>query len=104
MAAYFSDELISERYETTKNHIVTQWLNMGAREGGYYLQCPCRQDCYCVDWNQIPRISLNFCLYPGELDMFIVFRPLEQHGVKFNWHCVECSNEMSCGYPPHGTE
>ena len=104
MAAYFSEQLLTQRYEATRSNIVTQWYHMGAREGDYYLQCPCNQDCYHVDWHEAPRLSLEFCLYPGELDQFIVYRPMEQYGVKFNWHCLECSNEISCGYPPHGTE
>ena len=103
MASYFSEDLLNSRYQSTKVHIVSQWLNMGAQRGEYYLQCPCYQDCYCTDWEEMPRIPLNFCMYPGEMDMFVVHQSFEQYGLIVRWHCIECERELSCGFPPLGT-
>ena len=104
MASYFSEDLLQQRYEEMRIYIIGQWISMGAIRGEYYLQCPCFHDCYCSDWDDMPRIPMNKCLYPGELDQFFVRQPFERYGVKVRWHCKECNREMSCGFPPLGTE
>ena len=104
MAAYFSEEYIQQRYEDMQKHIIGQWRSMGSIRGKYYLQCSCLRDCFCTDWEEMPRISLYKCLYPGELDNFFVKQPFAQYGLRVQWHCEECWSEMSCGFPPIGTE
>ena len=49
----------------------------------YSLQCPCRPDCECMTYNEVPRIILSECLYGGELDYFFVEQPfLQTHGFR----------------------
>ena len=105
MAAYFTSELLDQRYTETANHILIEWMAMGSITGEYYLQYPCRIDCYCSEWDDVPRISLFRCLYPGELDQFFILQPFtDTYDFDVRWHCIECNSEMSCGFPPLGTQ
>ena len=104
MASYISTGCLNKRYEDMKRHIMTQWRNMGSVMGKYYIQCPCFLDCFCTDWEEMPRILLYRCLYVRELDQFYVEQPFARYGLHVQWHCEECVSEMACGYPPVGVE
>ena len=50
--------------------------------------------------DDVPRIYVPFCLYPGELDYFSAIQPFyQQYGFRLTWHCNECKQELACGFP-----
>ena len=50
--------------------------------------------------DEVPRLRISACYFPGELDYFYVHQPFfEQYGFKVRWHCDECPAEMDCGMP-----
>ena len=66
----------------------------------YALMCPCDIDCRCMPFDEVPRVRLSFCLYPGEMDFFFTEDPfMSQHNFRVRWHCDECEAELACGTP-----
>ena len=73
----------------------------------YVVVCPCNLP-PCPDMPEVrfPRLRVNRCFYPGELDYMMVNRPfLQDHGFEVTWLCLRssCGYEFSCGAPSdHG--
>ena len=57
---------IQARREAAMKDILEEW--QGNEEVA--ILCPCRIDCMCMPLNEVERVVLTFCLYPGELDFF----------------------------------
>ena len=67
---------IAARREAATLDILRVWKTMQGANW-YSLQCPCKLDCGCMPEDEVPRIVLNFCMYPGEFDYFFVIQPFE---------------------------
>ena len=66
----------------------------------YVLLCPCNIDCGHMPPQEVPRITLSRCHYPGELDYFFTQQPFfSAYKFKVRWHCDECHAELDCGTP-----
>jgi len=66
----------------------------------YALQCPCTIDCGCMSPEEVPRIILSRCHYPGKLDYFFTQQPFfNTYNFKVRWHCDECHGELACRMP-----
>ena len=92
---------IEARRNAASLDIIEEWQAMQGQEW-YGLQCPCRIDCGCMPEDEVPRIILANCMYPGELDYFFVTQPFQAtYGFKVRWHCDECHSELACGEPNH---
>ena len=49
---------------------------------------------------EVPRLRISTCHFPGELDYFFVAQPFsQQYGFRVRWHCNVCWAELSCGAP-----
>ena len=100
--AHLANEVIEQRREMISQFIVTMWgVKQEENDANLYaIHCPCKIDCCHMSIDDVPRIYLPFCLYPGELDYFIVTQPFHQeYGFKLIWHCEQCEQELSCGFP-----
>ena len=87
---------IQARRNIAFNEILQEW--QGNSEVA--ILCPCRIDCMCMSLNDVERVVLTRCLYPGEMDYFFVNQPFEAtHGFRVRWHCDVCEAEMACGFP-----
>ena len=95
-ACVLSHEQIVQRRQGAINDIILAWQPMQGAPS-YILQCPCGINCDCN--NQSPRITLQACLYVGELDYFEVHHPFVELGFYVSWYCNTCHNEMACGMP-----
>ena len=66
----------------------------------YGLMCPCNIDCQHMPLDEVPRIRVAACYFPGELDYFFVKQPfVDTLGFKIRWHCDECHERIACGDP-----
>ena len=72
--AHLSQAEILARREHATQDIIQEWQSMQGAEW-YVLQCPCRPNCDCMPYNEVPCIILSQCLYVGELDFFFVEQP-----------------------------
>ena len=100
--AHLANEVIEQRREMISQFIVTMWgVKQQENDADVYaIHCPCKIDCCHMSIDDVPRIYIPFCLYPGELDYFFVTQPFHQeYGFKLIWHCEECEQELSCGFP-----
>ena len=100
--AHLSNEVIDHRREIIYQFIVAMWeVTQEENDADLYaLHCPCYIDCFHMSIDDVPRIYVPFCLYPGELDFFIATQPFHQeYGFKLTWHCNECEQELACGFP-----
>ena len=100
--AHLGAEVIEQRREMISQFIVTMWgVKQQENDADVYaIHCPCKIDCCHMSIDDVPRIYIPFCLYPGELDYFIVTQPFHQeYGFKLIWHCEECEQELACGFP-----
>ena len=100
--AHLGAEVIEQRREMISQFIVTMWgVKQQENDADVYaIHCPCKIDCCHMSIDDVPRIYIPFCLYPGELDYFIVTQPFHQeYGFKLIWHCEECKQELACGFP-----
>ena len=100
--AHLGAEVIEQRREMISQFIVTMWgVKQEENDANLYaIHCPCKIDCCHMSIDDVPRIYIPFCLYPGELDYFIVTQPFHQeYGFKLIWHCEECEQELACGFP-----
>ena len=92
---------IEARRNASSQDIIAMWQTIMGQEW-YALQCPCKIDCGCMPENEVPRIILSNCVYPGELDYFFVVQPFRvTYGFKLRWHCDSCHSELGCGEPNH---
>ena len=88
---------IEARRNASSQDIIETWQTIKGQEW-YALQCQCRIDCGCMPENEVPRIILSNCVYPGELDYFFVVQPFwVTYGFKLRWHCDSCHSELACG-------
>ena len=95
-------QVVQERREIITNAILAyNAINPGHEF--YALVCPCDINCGHMPEDEIPRIMLAQCYYPGEYDYFFVEQPFfATHKFKVRWHCDECHAELACGTPfPH---
>ena len=86
---------IQARREAAMKDILEEWQG----NESVAILCPCRIDCMCMPVNEVERVVLTFCLYPGELDFFYTQPFYATHGFRVRWHCDECEDEMACGFP-----
>ena len=91
--------VLQERRETMSNAILA-YTALYPGLAWCALLCPCNLNCGHMPQEEIPRIMLPECYYPGEYDFFFVQQPFfEAHKFKVRWHCDECHNELACGSP-----
>ena len=71
--AHLADEVIEQRREMISQFIVTMWgVKQEENDANLYaIHCPCKIDCCHMSIDDVPRIYIPFCLYPGELDYFL---------------------------------
>ena len=74
-----SHEQIVQCRQEAMAHILLAWEPMQGASS-YTIQCSCGIDCDCIAQNDSPRITLQKCLYVGELDFFIVDQPFRELG------------------------
>ena len=97
--AHLAQAVIEDRRAKARAEILARIEDHPVR-AWYALMCPCNIDCKCMPLDEIPRVRLSFCLYPGEMDYFFTERPfLAQHNFQIRWHCDECHGELACGTP-----
>ena len=96
--AVLSHEQIVQRRQEAMVDILLAWQPMQGASS-YTIQCPCGIDCDCSDTFDSPRITLQKCLYVGELVFFIVEQPFLELGFHVSWYCNTCGDEMACGMP-----
>ena len=100
MAHLPAAEVLARRNAASQD-ILAEWQLLKGQDW-YAIQCPCRIDCGCMPEDEVPRLVISNCLYPGEMDYYFVVQPFyATYGFKVRWHCDECHNEMSCGEPNH---
>ena len=75
--SHLSWSQIWERQTRARDHIVQQWEQVQGFEW-YWLKCNCVSGCNCVGEEEVPRLTLQECLYPGELDLMVVEQPFVQ--------------------------
>ena len=95
-------QVVQQRREIIANAILAfNAINPG--HDYYAVVCPCNINCGHMPEDEIPRIMLAQCYYPGEYDYFFVEQPFfPTHKFKVRWHCDECHAELACGTPfPH---
>ena len=92
-------QVVQERRECMTNAILA-YNALHPGHAFYALVCPCDLNCGHMPEEEIPRIMLAQCYYPGEYDYFFVQQPfVETHKFKVRWHCDECHAELACGTP-----
>ena len=97
--AHLPEEVLQERRQTISNEVLAYTALYPGHEW-YALVCQCNIDCGCMPPEEIPRIMLSECYYPGEYDYFVVKQPFfATHYFKVRWHCDECLKEQACGTP-----
>ena len=97
--AHFAPAVIEERRAKAHAEILARIEDLPVR-AWYALMCPCNIDCHCMPYDEVPRVRLSFCLYPGEMDYFFTERPfMAQHNFQIRWHCEDCPGELACGTP-----
>ena len=76
-AAILPAEQIAQRRDGLSQEIIELWQEQqGANL--YALICPNGNDCGCIPENEVPRIRISGCYFPGELDYFTVIQPFHQ--------------------------
>ena len=97
--AHLPNAEIEARRNAASQEIIQEWQANQGKEW-YAIQCPCRIDCGCMPEDEIPRIILSNCMFPGEYDYYFVTQPFKAtYGFKVRWHCDECFEELCCGDP-----
>ena len=98
-AQILADDQIIERRNVFSEEILTLWQELQGKQM-YAIMCPNGVDCGCMAAEDIPRLRVTTCHFPGELDFFTVVQPFqEQHGFRVTWHCLVCQEELCCGFP-----
>ena len=94
--------LSSEEMATRRAAVITHIRDFHRTHqlsSAYYLVYGCTQECGC-DVPNIGRVTLPFCLYPGEMDWFEDYQPLAAtDNIDVFWHCLHCNREKVCGAP-----
>ena len=97
--AHLPNAEIEARRNAASQEIIQEWQANQGKEW-YAIQCPCRIDCGCMPEDEIPRIILSNCMFPGEYDYYFVTQPFKAtYGFKVRWHCDECLEELCRGEP-----
>ena len=97
--AHLPPILIAQRRTQLYQELLALWQPLHGQEW-YALMCPCNIDCRCMPEEEVPRMKVDLCYYPGELDYFFVRQPFQQlYNFRVRWHCDECHSEMACGDP-----
>ena len=93
--------ILNEAIQQRRNGLSSEIINLWEEQQGanlYALICPSGSDCGCLSENEVPRIRISRCYFPGELDFFTVTQPFQQdYGFQVTWHCHVCLSEFSCG-------
>ena len=100
--AHLSDQELNVRGNQLSQEMLTLWETQQGQDW-YVMQCPCLIDCGHMPPDEIPRLRISFCPYPGEMDFFFMKQPfLQEFGFRVRWHCDEegCLAEQSCGTMP----
>ena len=98
--AQLSANAIQARRQLASAEIIAKWNQRRGFEE-YTIQCPCQPDCNHMPKDEIPRLILSFCLYPGELDYFYQQPFQSTHNFMVRWHCDVrgCHGKLACGAP-----
>ena len=97
--AHLNQAQIQARRLRVRDEVLAAVTDLPARPW-YALQCKCGIDCLHMPFDEIPRIRLSFCLYPGEFDYYFTQNPfVPEYAFRLRWHCDTCTNEMGCGTP-----
>ena len=100
--AHLPPQVVQQRRDIIANAILAfNAINPGYE--WYAMICPCDLNCGHMPADEIPRIMLPQCYYPGEYDYYFVKQPFfKSHKFKVRWHCDECHAELCCATPfPH---
>ena len=98
--SHFSSAMIKLRNTEAQEAILSSWSDRQGKEK-YFIHCPCTRTCPCITEEQ--KVTLENCLFVGELDKLFVEQPfVRSHGFLVAWHCDVCKNELSCGMPVQG--
>ena len=98
-AAIIPDHQIMQQRNVFSQEILGLWQEQEGKEM-YAIMCPYGIDCECMSEEEIPRLRVSSCHFPGELDYFVVVQPFqEQYGFRVTWYCLVCRGELSCGVP-----
>ena len=97
--AMLTPQVITQRRLLLSHKILALWQPLQGQDW-YTMMCPCDIDYGHMPVQEVPRLRLPTCHFPGEMDYFFVRQPfLQQYGFRVRWHCDECHREMSCGAP-----
>ena len=97
--AHLNTAQIQARRQRVREEVLAAIEDLPARPW-YALQCKCGIDCLCMPYDDVPRIRLSFCLYPGEFDYYFTENPFfPEYAFRLRWHCDTCTSEMGCGTP-----
>ena len=101
--AFLPDVVIHQRRRNLTREIVAlyHYLEDSLQNLEWYgLMCPCNIDCHHMPLDEIPRLRVAACYFPGEMDYYFVEQPfLDTLGIKICWHCDECQEAIACGSP-----
>ena len=92
-------QVIEQRISQLSGKMLALWQPQQGQTR-YAMMCPSDIDCHHMPEEEVPRLRISRCYFPGELDYFFVTQPfLQLYGFQVRWHCDECNAEMSCGTP-----
>ena len=101
--AFLQELVIYQRRENLTKEIVALYHNLEDSLQNlewYGLMCLCNIDCNHMPLDEIPRLRVAACHFPGEMDYYFVEQPfLDTLGIKIRWHCDECHEAIACGSP-----
>ena len=101
--AFLPESVIYQQRENLTKEIVALYHNLEDSLQNlewYGLMCPCNIDCNHMPLDEVPRIRVAACHFPGEMDYYFVDQPfLDTLGIKIRWHCDECHEPIACGDP-----
>ena len=101
--AFLPDVVIYQRRQNLTKEIVALYHNLEDSLQNlewYGLMCPCNIDCNHMPLDEIPRLRVVACHFPGEMDYYFVEQPfLDTLGIKIRWHCFEFHEPIACGDP-----
>merc|ERR1712121_180866 len=78
-AQILADDPIIERRNVFSEEILTLWQELQGKPL-YAIMCPNGVDYGCMAAEDIPRLRVTTCHFPGELDYFTVVQPFQEHG------------------------
>ena len=105
--AHLPPIVIEQRRSLLYQELLALWQPLQGQEL-YVIMCPCDSNpCGHMPEDQFPRLRIDKCYYPGELDYFMVKEPfMQQHKFRVTWICSKCflakhPGWFSCGAPGH---